>query len=390
MLMTNPCRAGVWDVTPLTGLVTDWSNNPALLYVEHEAQARAAAVFEAPTTYTGDALDLTLAPRVRLSDGGGYSSVISNYQRFDAKGDFYADRDVLTASANYSRDSSLYYDYTLNGSAGVERNSIKGDLTWTRHLTERCDFDIDVDSSKVRYGRPDQGSATLTDYSYSVLSSDVTWLESERNKFTFSPSASLYKSLNGQTKSTEGSLQLGFTRQLTELWTFNALMGYSRSYNRLDIEESFLVLTSQGPVIETIPFDLKSTQNGTVFSAILSRNAPTWRFTALASRQLVPSGFAFLSHQDAYEADLIYPRNERLTFNAQARYVRSQDPSFQGQYTSRIVRFITAGTTWRWTENWSISLNAVRAAEDISSIHVSPATTEVSLQLARQFNPIRF
>jgi hypothetical protein len=54
------------------------------------------------------------------------------------------------------------------------------------------------------------------------------------------------------------------------------------------------------------------------------------------------------------------------------------------------VRFITAGTTWRWTENWSISLNAVRAAEDISSIHVSPATTEVSLQLARQFNPIRF
>ena len=84
-------------------------------------------------------------------------------------------------------------------------------------------------------------------------------------------------------------------RQLTEIWSFTAAAGYSRALNRLDTEQQFLEFTPQGPVIVLVPLTLEvdAKRHG-----VLGQSQPQGQLllvNATVSRQLVPTGFAYLS-----------------------------------------------------------------------------------------------
>ena len=233
MIHSSGVRAGVWGVDPVLGLAGDYATNAALIDIPHTAEANGALLLDAPAAYNGDALELFVIPSVRLSNSSGFSSVTSDYEHLNVKSEFDTERSVLTAAAGVARDSSLYQDYLSDGTTGVQRNTLMADLKWDRYLTERVDFSTDVNSSRVRYGQA-EGVATLTDFKYTSISPTLSWDSSERNKLTLAAIVGRYNSLDGTTTSRNANLQIGFVRQLSEIWSLTATGGYSRALNQLD------------------------------------------------------------------------------------------------------------------------------------------------------------
>src|SRR5579862_4308126 len=123
MCTASGAKAGVWTSDPVLGLAGDYSTNPGLLYVSHTAETHGAVLIDAPTTYHGDALSLSVLPSFRISDSQGYSSLASNYAHLTAKGEFDSERGSLTVTGQLARDSSLYYNYQFNGGTGVRRDT---------------------------------------------------------------------------------------------------------------------------------------------------------------------------------------------------------------------------------------------------------------------------
>jgi hypothetical protein len=203
---------------PVFGIAGDYATNPALMDLPHTADANGALLLDAPTTYNGNAFEFLVLPSFRLSNAAGYSSLASDYEHLNVKGELDTERSVLSATAGIAQDSSLYQDYLSDGNMGVRRDTVTGDLNWDRSLTERIDFTADANWTKVRYGHA-LGVATLTDYKYLNLSPTLTWLSSERDKLTLATNVARYNSLDGTTTSRSANLQVGFTHQLSEIWT---------------------------------------------------------------------------------------------------------------------------------------------------------------------------
>ncbi len=389
MSATSLCAAGTWGAAPTIGVVGFHSTNPDLLLGSHTVETREALVLDAPTSYVGDAVDFAILPSFRFGDSVGFSSLTSNYEHLTLKGDLRSERDVFAASAGAARDSSLYFNFTQNGLAGVARDSATADLSWSHQFTERLASATEVNENRVQYGHP-VGAATLVDYSYGVFTPSLTWSASETSKLSLDGGASLYKSLDGTTRSTNLDLQMGFERKLSEVWSLTSRAGISRTANTLDTVREALVLTANGPALVAIPIHIQSSQTSTIFSVSLSHQGERMVLVAAASRQLIPSGFAFLSRQDSYDVNAQYQRTIRWKLTADLRLLKSQDPSQQGTYSLRTVRFASVSSAWQWTEHWMITLGASRVMENLAAIDSRPSSTDVSIQLSRQFDRVVF
>jgi hypothetical protein len=389
MIFCSSPKAGVWGADPLLGVTADYATNPALLFVQQSSQTNEALLLDAPLSYNADDFKFFASPSFRVGDSKGYSSVTSDYEHLNLKGEFDTERDVLTAAAGLDRDSSLYQDYLTNGTAGVQRDSAIGDVNWDRFLTERVDFNTDLNWMQVRYGEA-VGVQTLVSYKYTSITPTLSWNTSERNKITFIASVGRYDSLDGTTESRNGNLQVGFVRQLSEIYSLTAAAGYTRALNQLDTSEQFLVFTPNGPAIETVPIKEESSQNGTIYSINLARHGERLSFNAMASRQLVPSGFAYLSRQEAFELQGTYSYSDRWSFSGDARYLKAQDAELEGQVVDRTLNYFTLSASWLWTEHWTVKLSASRVTERFQSPDVRLVSNEVALTLSRQFNHVKF
>ncbi len=374
---------------PVVGVVGDYSTNPALLEAPHTAEADGAVLLDAPTAYNGNGFELFIAPSFRLSNSQGYESLASDYEHLNVKSEFDTDRSVLAAALGANRDSSLYSDYLSNGSTGVRRDTLTADLNWDRHLTERVEFDADVNTVQVRFGRA-VGIATLTDYKDTSVSPTVSWNTSERGKLTVTASASRYNSLDGASESRSANLQAGFARSLSEIWSLTVNAGYSRALNHLNTDEEYLVLTPQGLVPVFVPIALESAQNGTVYSVDLSRKGERLSFDATASRQLAPTGYAFLSKQSSVELTATCLYSDRWSFSADLHYLQAQDPQLQGGIENRTPLYVSVGANWQWSEFWRVTFGASRVSERFQPPNIDVASNEVSIKISRTFNHIKF
>lgn len=389
MIHCSCAKGGVWSMDPVLGITGDYATNPLLLAVSGTGEANGALLLDGPITYNADNYKFLVIPSFRVGDAGGYSSVASDYEHLNFKGEQDTERGVLSAAVGVARDSSLYQDYQLNGAQAVRRDNVSEDLNWDRFLTERTEFNADVNTSRVLYGESTVAQ-TLVDYRYTSFSATLVWQSSERNKVTLAASVGRYDSLDGTTESRNGNLQVGFIRQLSELWTVTATGGYSRALNRVDIEQAFLVFTPNGPAIEYVPYQEESSQNGAVYSVDLSRKGSTFVLDAIASRQVTPTGFAFLSRQDAYDLKGTLTLSDRWSFGAHLRNAISRNPDYEGQITTINLKYLGLAAYWRWTEQWTVSLNAAHIDQQFQSPNFKVDSTEVSITLSRQFNHFVF
>jgi hypothetical protein len=378
MCMGSAAKAGVWVTEPLLGLAAEYSTNPALLYTAHTAETHGAVLIDTPTTYHADSVSLLVQPSFRISDSSGYSSLASDYAHLTVKGEINSERNSVGVTGQITRDSSLYYNYGLNGSAGVRRDTSLADVAWVRALTERLNFNLEANSSRVLYGK--SGSfTTLTDYRYTSAAPSLAWNTSERTTLTLLGGAGLYESADLRTKSVNSNVQLGFTRKLTELWAVSANAGYSRETNT--IEEYF------GPFLLGT---FRATNTGTVFMANVTRQGPLFDVTAAASRSLVPSGFSFLSLQNSYQLSFHYPRTERWTFDGHVRWLKSQEPQVSGPTVDQSDLDLGLSAAWLFTEKWTLTLRASRVTAKYTPPSINVGASGFAIQLSRHFDPVKW
>jgi len=384
MCAAEASRAGVWGTQPVVGLSGDYSSNPALLNLPHSAQTDAAALLDAPTTYQGDEFKLSILPQLRVSDRRGYSSIDSDYAHLLVSGEFDTERSALSLSVGADRDSSLYRDYLTNGTAGVRRDTGTADVDWSRRWTERLKFAVDTSAVRVRFGSA-AGTPTLTDYQYYAVKPTITWKQSEAGEIDLAAGAGRYDSLDRTTESRSEYAQLGYTRKLNELWTLSAAAGYVHALNREDLAVPTLVITPSGPVIQGVARRLRFSQTGAVYSASLIRRMERYSVSVQATRQLMPSGFAFLTREDTYEIDWSYQKTDRLTFNGALRRIKYQNPAAQGFVYDVTVSNVNLSASYRWTPHWTAALAVTRVLEHVGSPAIAVAASNVSLTLSRQF-----
>jgi len=372
MIQTSAATAGVWGMDPVLGAVGDYSSNPALFNLPHTAQANGAVLLDAPTTYNGDAFEFFVLPSFRVGDSKGYSSLASDYEHLNVKAEWDNERGSLTATAGVARDSSLYHDYLTNGGAGVRRDAAVADLNWERLLTERMDFDTDVSTQRVRYGEG-IGAPTLVDYKYTSITPTLAWNTGEKDKLTLTASVGRYDSLDGTTESTSANLQ-----------------------DKLDSELPELVITPTGLGIVLVPFEEKSTQTGTVYLANVARQGSRMVLNLTASRQLSPTGFAYLSRQDTYDAKGTYALSARWSLAGEARYVNAHNPQLtdnpqlQTLVTDFRTESVALSASWRWTELLTLTVSGSRVTERVQSPNYDVAANELTITLSHQFNHIKF
>ena len=372
-MSASGARAGVWISNPMVGFTTDYSSNPGLLSVEHDAETHAAFLIDLPTSYVGNALRITLQPTFRVGDSSGYSNLTSNYAHLTGSVEVDGERDSLVFTGQASQDSSLYYDYGYNGATGVRRDTTLEGVSWTHSLTERLSFNADLNSSRVLYGTSND-LAVLTDYRYSSAAPTLSFSFDERTKFSLMGGASLYTSLDDTTRSVDTSLSAGLTRLITEIWSFSANAGYSRESNKLFFGSR----------------RFESNENGSVFSAHIARQGQLLTLTAAATRALTPVGLAFLSKQNSYELDASYAATERLTFAGQAQWVSVQTPQiFGGTIDQRFLSF-RLSATWLATEHWTGTLQSSRVAYTYGSPPTDVSANGITLQIAYRFNEIKW
>jgi hypothetical protein len=388
MLRIDAVTAGVWVTDPDVGLAGEFSTNPGLLYVPHTSQTDGAILLDAPTTYHEDNESLSIQPSVRIASASGYSSLTSDYEHLNVVGEIDNELGSLTMTATIARDSSLYYNYGLNGAAGVRRDTTSADLAWNRQLTERLTFNWDINSSRVIYG---QGGTftTLSDYHYSSAAPGLSWKADERTTLKLLSSVGLYQSTDGETKSVNSDVELGVVRQLTELWTFTADAGYSRQSDSVSTYEYIPVFI--GPYLigfEREFVNFKSTESGTVFTANLTRKGELLSLTASATRSVVPTGFAFLATQTSYGLNFDFPRTERWTFDGGIQRTTTKEPQAFGSLINDSYTSEGLSASWLVTQKWTLKLQLSRVNAHYSPPSVNVASTGVSIQLTRQLDPI--
>jgi hypothetical protein len=190
--------------------------------------------------------------------------------------------------------------------------------------------------------------------------------------------------------SRSANLQAGFMRQFSEIWSVTATAGYSRALNRLDGVEPELVFTANGLGVVDVPFRVESSQNGAVYMVNVSRQGTRLVLNAIASRQLTPTGFAYLSRQELIEAKASYALSARWSLAADARYSKAQNPQLQTVVTDITIRNLALTLGWRWTEQLTLSMSGSRVAEQIRSPNYNVASNELTITLSRQFDHIKF
>ena len=377
-IIAGTASAGPWSIEPQLGASADYDTNPALIQFNSNSEEHIAALVSLPLRYDADAIAFSLSPSARISNSSGYSSLASSYMHLDGSAQFANELGSTTLQGGLARDSSLYHVGGLVNGIGVRRDTASTGADWMRSLTERSVLQLDASWTRVNYGQNDE---LLTDYKYLSAGPTFAYTLTERNTIKVLSNFGCYQSLNGITESTSENLELGFARQLNELWTLSTTAGYTRSTNT----QKFFF----GPFFLG---NLSSNLNGAVYAATLTRQNEQFNISGGVSRSLQPAGFSFLSRQDSVNLSATYVRSERWDFVLSTVWDQAHNPLPTGAQgalgtANAEVRYFYAQLTadWHWTEQWIISMHATRVSEQSHPPPFSAASSGVSVDIMRHF-----
>jgi hypothetical protein len=384
--VAHPQEAGPWSIEPRLGVETDYASNPLLHETDVHAEEHIAATIDLPLRYDTNEWEFLLRPNGRITNSQGYATLASNYEHLDGAAQYNDELNSVALQGEAARDSSLYYIGGLLNRIGVPRDTGTTSADWTHMMTALTKFQLDASWMRVRYDEP-AGVNALIDYRYWSAGPTFSVAMSERDTLKLLGSYGSYNSLNGLTESKSENLQLGFVRQLTEIWTLSTGAGYSRSVNSQKIYLfGFYFLGTE-----------TSKQTGAVYSASLTRQGEKFSFSGGVSRALQPTGLAYLSTQDGVNVNGTYTHSEHWDFALSAAWLKALNPQVSAglaQLNSRELTMHYLNTqlvaNWHWTPQWIVSMAVTRLTQQYGPPTVSAGSTGVSLSLVRQFLRTQF
>ncbi len=390
-LLVRTAGAGPWNIEPVLGLSADFETNPLLLEFDGHAEEHVAALIDVPLRYDGDAVEFSVRPYGRISDSQGYASLASNYAHLDTAARFVNELGSTSLQASVARDSSLYFVGALVNGVGVERNTESTEGDWTRSLTERSQIQVDAGWSKVHYDTPAgafTSSYNLVDYRYTSAGPTYAYQLNELDTLSLLANYGLYQSVDNVTESKSVSLQAGYDHPLNEIWKLSIKAGYSQSTNSEKVLNQLLYYFYG--IVEYETFTSK--QDGTVYSASISREGERVNLSAGVSRALQPTGFAFLSKQDSVVGAGTFKQSERWDYSWSVAWQKAVSPQenagiaqLNGNEFS--VRFLNAqvAANWHWTPQWVVTLRTTRVSQQYGPPTISGASNGVNLDITRHF-----
>jgi hypothetical protein len=374
-----------WSTQPLIGVVGQYTSNPELLARNAQSETNGALVLNAPVNYDSDDFHFSVTPNIRYGNASGYSSITSDFFHLDSLARLDTERSSTSVSASLYRDSSLLYAGELSNGVGVRRDTSAIAVNWQDSLTERLLLQLGASTFRTLYaqttapsGAPEADQSallgSLVDYRYTTFSPALALVESDRNTVRIIGSAGRYQALDDISDSNSAILQLGFDRQLSEIWSLKTTAGYSRAENRYNFFFGKYLLG----VID-------STQTGTVYSATLSRQSEVLNLNFGASRSLAPTGFAYLTRQEGVNLGAGYKYSERWSYGAIASWQTDAYPETGGGSFARKYYNAALSVSWQWTEQWAVTLQATKVVQVYGSPSVSGASSGVNVEISRQF-----
>jgi hypothetical protein len=342
-----------------------------------------ALLLDAPIHYDLDSTRYTLEPSVRYSDKGSYSSLDSDYYHLKSTASYSSELQTLSLNASANRDSSLEQYALASNGIGVRADALSGGADWQYAFTERAGLEVAAGFNRTLYNNIATLSG-LVDYKYLSETIGPTYALTERDLFQLSVSGGQYQSLDRITASHSASVQLSLNHQLTEIWSLSTAAGYAKSDNTqtVYIGPFYINGLTYGPYyIGTA----KSVQRGPVFSVGLRRQGETTTFSADASRNYVPTGFEYLSRQDQVQIDLTHILSDRWSYGGHLSYQDTDTPAVGGPAEKSHYYTAHVSVTYHWTSQWMVSLGTAWMGAKYSQASESAQSTNVSLQISRQF-----
>jgi hypothetical protein len=376
LLVSQSATANPLSIQPWLAFSVGYFSNPYLYSVGGSQVSDVALLVNLPLNYDVDAVHFAFTPAIRYTDSGTFAALDSNYVHLNSSLQESTDRGSVTVTGAFARDSSLYHDgVSLNG-VGVRTDSSSLGLDWLRIISPRYQFEFGAGWTRTLFGSG-AGTTNLVDYRYLSAAPSIAYSIDERDTGRFTLSGGRYQALDGFTESRSYSAQLGLDRRLTEIWTLSAGLGYAVSKNRL---KEYV-----GPIFLG---NLDFQQKGPVYSLSLRRQGEKLSFVANGSRALTPYGVAYLSRQDASALAISYAFSERLSLTETTTFQISHDPVTQNEFLIRHNTTENLAVAWKWTSDWTVSLNASYVNQKYQVPAITSESTGVSLQVARQFRRI--
>jgi hypothetical protein len=371
----NRATASPWSTQPTIGVIGQYSSDPELLPGSGHSESNAALTLLLPLNYDEDSFHFAATPNIRYGNASGYSSLTSNYFHLDSSAQLANELGTATLSGALYRDSSLLYAGEIGNGVGERRDTSSLDLSWNRQLTERLEGQADLSTTRTLYGQlTDPLLNPLIDYRYSQFSPSLMYLFTERDTLHAIGQVSRYQSLNELTESDSYSLQAGYDRRLSEIWTLKTTAGYARAQDRQYVY-----------FFQYLLGHIDTTQNSSVYSANLSRQGEHLNLTLGASRALAPSGYFYLSRQQSFTGLATYTLSERWSYTGNVTWQTNSNPLTDGGSVQARYYSLALSTTWHWTESWFVTLQATKVSQHYTAAYGTVASNSFSVQIGRQF-----
>ncbi len=209
------------------GLATEYNSNPFPLQPNGKPAESVAALVNLPITYNSDQLQFDLIPRLRYAATHDANALLTDYQYLDSDYKFTNEKNILSATADWHHESTIYDIFensTSNGKA-IQRTSELASLGWERVFNPKNDLQLQGSYGRIEYSA--DPAHTLTPYNYEQGTLEYDHTVSERVLWDVVGGVTQFDVIGGTYRSQNRFAQVGLTDSLSELWLVKLLAGYS-------------------------------------------------------------------------------------------------------------------------------------------------------------------
>ena len=326
--------AADWSTAPTMSVGASYVSNPRLLADRKPHDEALSAEFSLPILRKSELTECSLTPLVRDTRFRSDHSLNHDEQSLLANISHRGELATWTADAGVQRDTTLTSELGVTGltQATLRHQRLSASLGADRQLAPLLSLGAQLswEGDSYQY-RPSSG---LTDYHFSAVSLQASYLASAATRWTLTALADRLDLPGNANFSNDIALRLGFQYATGPAWSFTLNGGPSRVQTRIE------------------------QRSGWVAALQADRRAERATLSLLASRGVKPSGRGTLTTTDDVTVKVGWAVTERLQSALQLHAIRSRDvvPAIGYQYLDIKYGVVDASLSWRWTE--TLTLNA--------------------------------